>query len=174
MKLLLHTCCGPCFLGAWEDLRKQDFSVTGLFYNPNIQPKKEYSLRKKNLVVAAEGKLEEILEVGYDPTEHAKAIIGEEDEFPKRCLNCYRLRLRKTAEVARANKFDLFSTTLLISPYQQHESLRLIGEEIGKEVGIKFYYHDWRPNFREGQNIAKRQGVYRQKYCGCLYSKGYR
>jgi predicted adenine nucleotide alpha hydrolase (AANH) superfamily ATPase len=173
-KILLHTCCGPCFLGVWEDLGKSGLSVTSLFYNPNIQPQAEYLKRKENLQRAALGKVGDILEIGYDPEEHAAAIQGQEAEFPKRCLNCYRLRLREAAREAKEKKFDLFSTTLLISPYQQHEELKKIGQQVGEEAGIEFYYQDWRPNFREGQRVAKEAGIYRQKYCGCRYSKEYK
>lgn len=173
-RLLLHTCCGPCFFGSFEGLKDEKFKITSYFYNPNIQPKEEWEKRLQNLQIAAEGKTEGVITENYDPENHVQAIIGKEDEFPKRCLDCYRLRLKKTAQKAKEEGFDLFSTTLLISPYQQHDALRGIGDEVGKEFGVSFYYKDLRPYFKEGQEIAKEKCIYRQKYCGCLYSKEYK
>jgi predicted adenine nucleotide alpha hydrolase (AANH) superfamily ATPase len=155
-------------------LGKTGIQTTSLFYNPNIQPEVEYLKRKENLQKALGGKVGDIIEIGYNPQEHAKAIMGQEPEFPKRCLNCYRLRLTETARQAKEKGFDMFSTTLLVSPYQQHEDLKKIGQETAEQSGVEFYYHDWRLNFREGQNLAKESGIYRQKYCGCLYSKDYK
>jgi hypothetical protein len=169
-KLLLHTCCGPCFLGAWEDL-KDKLEVTNLFYNPNIQPKREYQKRLDNLKLAVTDKSKEVMTLVYCPEEHRSATLGLESEFPLRCTKCYALRLTKTAKEAKKLGFDLFSTTLLVSPYQQHETLKDLGEKIACKVGIEFYYTDWRSNFREGQNIARNSGIYRQKYCGCIFSK---
>ncbi len=170
MVLFLHTCCGPCFWGVAEDIQNK-FEVTNFFYNPNIQPEIEYQKRLENLKIAARGKSEKVLEAKYIPEEHKKAVSGMEEEFPKRCLNCYKLRLEKTAEKAKENNFKLFSTTLLVSPYQQHEELKRIGFETAEKYGIKFYYKDWRPYFRVGQERAKKLGIYRQRYCGCLLSK---
>lgn len=170
MKLLLHTCCGPCFLGVWEDLKDKDLEVTNFFYNPNIYPEDEYLKRLEGLQMAASGKSEGVVVGVYESEKHAEAIKGKEDMFPTRCLDCYRLRLQKTAEYAKEHGFDSFSTTLLVSPYQQHEALKQIGEELGATYGIDFYYVDWRPFFRAGQEEAKIIPIYRQKYCGCKYS----
>lgn len=171
MKLLLHTCCGPCFLGVWEDLSTSDFEVTNYFYNPNIQPKAEYIERLESLKTAAEGKTKEIIEENYDEAEHLEAIAGHEKDFPGRCIYCCILRLEKTAKKAKELGFDAFSTTLLVSPYQKQEELAMIGKQLGEKYGIEFHYKDWRPYFRSGQNIAKELNIYRQKYCGCKYSK---
>lgn len=171
MKLLLHTCCGPCFLGVWEDLKTSDFEVTNYFYNPNIQPEDEYKLRLENLRKVVSGKTEGILEEEYDATEHLNAVKGHEEEFPERCMHCYILRLNQTAKKAKDLGFDAFSTTLLVSPYQKHEELAMIGRQVGEKYGVKFYYRDWRPYFREGQNVAKEMELYRQKYCGCIFSR---
>lgn len=170
MRLLLHTCCGPCFLGVWENLKDKDIDVTNYFYNPNIYPEEEYVKRLKNLKIAIQGKTKGVTEAGYKPAEHAEAIVGCENDFPGRCVHCYRLRLEKTAKYAKENGFDAFSTTLLVSPYQQHEALKQIGEELAKEFGVKFYYKDFRSYYRAGQNEAKIIPIYRQKYCGCKYS----
>jgi hypothetical protein len=170
MRLLLHTCCGPCFLGVWEDVQDK-FEITNLFYNPNIQPKEEYQKRLNNLKKAARKRSRDILTLDYDKEEHEKAIAGLEQNFPERCLKCYRLRLEKAALEAKKNGFDLYSTTLLISPYQQHKAVREIGEKIGNELNIEFYYQDFRPFFRQGQQLAKELDIYSQKFCGCQWSK---
>jgi predicted adenine nucleotide alpha hydrolase (AANH) superfamily ATPase len=107
----------------------------------------------------------------YAPEEHLEAIRGYENNFPERCMYCYLLRLNQTAKKAKEMGFDAFSTTLLVSPYQKHEELTLIGKQLGQKYGLDFYYRDWRPFFREGQKEAKEMELYRQKYCGCIYSK---
>lgn len=171
MKLLLHTCCGPCFLGVWEDLSSKNFEVINYFYNPNIQPDEEYFRRLENLENAIDGKTSGLVVENYDKNEHFEAISGHESEFPGRCTECYKIRLRKTAEYAKENGFDAFSTTLLVSPYQQHEVIKNLAEEAARQFGINFFYSDWRPHFRSGQNTAKNLAIYRQKYCGCIFSK---
>lgn len=174
MKLLLHTCCGPCFLGTWEDLEDQDLDVTNYFYNPNIYPREEYLKRLEYLMVAAKGKSSRVVEAPYEPGQYAEAIKGEDKNFPGRCALCYRLRLANTAEYAKKNNFEAFSTTLLVSPYQDHVAIKQIGEDVSREYGVEFYYRDWRPYFREGQETAQMKQIYRQKYCGCVYSRDYR
>jgi predicted adenine nucleotide alpha hydrolase (AANH) superfamily ATPase len=170
MKLLLHTCCGPCFLGVWEDLQGKGFEITNYYNNPNIYPEEEYLKRLENLHQSAKEKTAEVVVAKYEPELHAQAILGQEQDFPGRCLNCYRIRLEQTAEYAKKHGFEAFSTTLFVSPYQQHDSLRLICEEISSKTSVTFYYQDWRPHFREGQNVARDGGIYLQKYCGCKYS----
>jgi predicted adenine nucleotide alpha hydrolase (AANH) superfamily ATPase len=170
MKLLLHTCCGPCFLGVWEDLQDKNLEITNYYYNPNIYPENEYKKRLENLKIATCGKTNGVIEAEYKPAEHAKMVVGHENDFPGRCVHCYRLRLEKTAKFAKENGFDAFSTTLLVSPYQQHEVLKQTGEELAKQFGVKFYYKDFRPYYRPGQEMAKIIPIYRQKYCGCKYS----
>lgn len=173
-KLLLHTCCGPCFLGTWEDLKTSNLDITNYFYNPNIFPLEEYDKRLENLKLATKGKSNLIIEENYNKEEYDNAVRGLEGDFPRRCINCYSLRLERTAQKAKEGGFDYFSTTLLVSPYQQHNLLKEIGEKIAEKYGVKFYHKDWRPYYREGQNVAKKEDIYRQKYCGCLYSKEYR
>jgi predicted adenine nucleotide alpha hydrolase (AANH) superfamily ATPase len=169
--MLLHTCCGPCFLGTWEDLKSSDFDVVNYFYNPNIHPEKEHDLRLENMKKAAYGRSKDIIVENYEPKKHREAIKGFEDKFPERCIYCYVLRLNQTAKKAKDEGFDLFSTTLLVSPYQQHEELIRLGNTIGNKYGVEFFYKDWRLFFRAGQSIAKENDIYRQKYCGCIYSK---
>jgi len=168
--LLLHTCCGPCLLGVWEDVENR-FEITSLFYNPNIQPEEEYQKRLANFRITAKRKDQKEIELNYNQDEYDKAVLGLENKVPARCLKCYELRLGKTAQEAKKGGFDLFSTTLLISPYQQHDRLKELGENIAAEIGVDFYYVDWRPYFKIGQKIARETGLYRQKYCGCNWSK---
>jgi hypothetical protein len=97
--------------------------------------------------------------------------IAFNEDSKKRCPICWRMRLEETARFGRENNFDFFSTTLLISPYQNHELIKEIGEDIAKERGIKFYYCDWRGGFYHSQSEARRHNLYRQKYCGCVYSE---
>lgn len=170
MKLLLHTCCGPCFLGAWGDLQSSDLEITNYFYNPNIQPGEEYVKRRQNLARAIAGKTAGILEETYDPGEHSSAI-SKNLSFPERCKQCYRLRLEKTAQRAKNEGYQYFSTTLLVSPYQNHDFLKKLGEELAQKYQVNFYYKDLRSYFRSGQTTAKNEGIYRQKYCGCLLSR---
>lgn len=187
LKLLLHTCCGPCFLGVCEDLKQKDLEVTIYFYNPNIYPEAEHAKRLENLRAAAKVKKIKVMVDEYDAGSYDKMVEGLGSWLPsslhsfgrtsatrndngERCLGCYKLRLEKTAHYAKEHGFDAFSSTLLVSPYQQHDALKAIGEEIADKSGIKFYYTDWRPFFREGQNEARTLDLYRQKYCGCEHS----
>jgi len=171
MKLLLHTCCGPCFLGVWEELGTHSDAETTLYYfNPNIYPEEEYAKRLDNLRKAAGAKKVELIETDWKNDCYEAAVSAGNTDLPVRCLGCYRLRLTETAKYAKKEGFDAFSTTLLVSPYQQHEELKKIGEEVGAAVGIDFYYTDWRPHFREGQNEAKNLELYKQRYCGCKFS----
>ena len=110
------------------------------------------------------------VEEGYDMVTYLRAVSGHEREG-ERCLICYRLRLGRTAQVASREGFDCFSTTLLISPYQQHEMLRLVGEEMASLHGVPFYYEDFRVGYRESRNISRDLDLYRQQYCGCIFSE---
>jgi len=168
MKLLLHTCCAPCLAYPLEVLRNAGFQVTGFFYNPNIHPLAEYLKRKEALAVLAPGI--EMLYPEYSPREFFRAVNLKE-EAPERCSICWRQRLKKTAQAAKAAGFEYFTTTLLVSPYQDQELLKKIGNEIAQEEGVEFYYADFRPGFRPAHDAAKAKGVYCQRYCGCIYSE---
>jgi predicted adenine nucleotide alpha hydrolase (AANH) superfamily ATPase len=104
----------------------------------------------------------------YKMIDHIRAVAGHE---ANRCPICYRMRLEQTAEAARKNGFDAFTTTLLVSPYQDHEQIVQIANHIAKNAGVDFYYEDFRPGFREGHRISKEMGLYHQPYCGCIYSE---
>jgi hypothetical protein len=169
MKLLLHLCCAPCTIYPLEILRKEAGQVKGVFFNPNIHPYLEY---KKRLDTVREYAAREGLEVavaeGY-PIEEVllkTAALGKD-----RCSYCYEVRLRHTAEQARKGLFDAFTTTLLYSRYQKHDLIRATAEDAAREFNIPFYYRDFREGWDEGVRLSKEMGLYRQKYCGCIYSE---
>jgi len=168
MELLLHTCCAPCLIYPLEVLRKAGFKVTGFFYNPNIHPFAEYLRRKEALAVLNPGI--ELIYPEYSPREFFQ-LVNLNEEAPQRCSLCWRERLKKTAQSARAAGFKYFTTTLLVSPYQDQELLKKIGNEVAAEEGVEFYYEDFRAGFRSAHDAAKAKGIYCQRYCGCLYSE---
>jgi predicted adenine nucleotide alpha hydrolase (AANH) superfamily ATPase len=187
MKLLLHSCCGPCTVQCAAALLEEGIRPGLFWYNPNIHPLTEYRSRRDTLVqYAAETKLDLVMEDEYGLRSF---IAGVYPDFERttakiegagsggtttgkgRCAFCYRTRLEKTARQALAEGFDHFSSTLLISPYQNHELIRSIGEELAERFGIPFLYRDFRPRFREGQAQARERGYYMQKYCGCIFSE---
>jgi hypothetical protein len=168
MKVLLHTCCAPCLIYPLEKLKEEGFSVTGFFYNPNIHPLAEYTRRKEALSALAPEL--EIIYPEYSPREFFNAVNLKE-EVLQRCALCWGLRLKKTAQTAKEKGFEYFTTTLLVSPYQDQELLKKIGNDAARDEGVKFYYADFRPGFRKAHDEAKAKGVYCQRYCGCLYSE---
>ncbi len=170
MKLLLHTCCAPCSVYCIDTLRKEGIEPTIYWFNPNIHPYMEYKLRRdclKEYTNSIGAKV--IFEENYGLREFCKNVVNN---LEKRCQDyCYPVRLEQTAQYAKENGYDSFTTTLLISPYQNHEMLIKIGEEMAKKYGVEFVYRDFRVGFREGQEKAKELGLYRQKYCGCVFSE---
>jgi len=166
VNILLHICCAPCSLYTIDKLKQDGHDVQGFFYNPNIYPSAEYKLRRQAVADMAK-RLN--VDVTYKD-DNARAIQELPKQKPSRCNGCWRMRLRETLKTAKQESFDAFSTTLLISPYQNHDEIRVIGNELGKEKRIDFYYDDFRAGFRKSQEMAKEQGVYRQKYCGCSFS----
>ncbi len=169
MKLLLHICCAPCSVMCIEKLREEKIDITGFWYNPNIHPYMEYRARRDCLRDYAESiDLKMIFHDYYGVREFTKNVVNNIDN---RCTYCYMTRLNETAKYAKENGFDAFCTTLLISPYQNHEKIIEVGNRLAEKYGIKFYYCDFRPYFREGQNKARDLGFYMQKYCGCIYSE---
>lgn len=170
MKILLHICCGPCLIYPLKRLNDQDFKVKGFFYNPNIFPIAEYSRRKDAAAVLSKDLQLEVEYPEYLPSEFSQAINANL-QAPERCAGCWRLRLRKTALYAKENGFEAFSSTLLVSPYQNQELLKQIGAQAAEEAGVKFYYEDFRAGFRQAHEEARGKGIYCQKYCGCSYSE---
>ena len=192
MKLLLHTCCGPCLIYPLSRLKEKGFEVTGFFYNPNIHPFQEYKNRKEALELLRDGSqtkakcvptgdtptielrtvptIIEVIYPEYEPSDFFQAVNQKEISLT-RCSICWSLRLKKTAQAAKECGFVYFSTTLLVSPYQDQGLLKDIGTDISKELGVAFYYEDFRPGFREAHRQAHSLGIYCQKYCGCIYSE---
>ena len=170
MKLLLHTCCAPCSVYCIDTLRKEGIEPTIYWYNPNIHPYMEYKQRKECLKQYTETiNIKAIFEDDYGLEQFCKNVIGD---LKNRCKNyCYKVRLEQTAKYAKENGYDAISTTLLISPYQNHELLKEMGEEIANKYDIKFLYRDFRQGFREGQAKARELNMYMQKYCGCVFSE---
>ena len=170
MKLLLHTCCAPCSVYCIESLREEGIEPTLYWFNPNIHPYMEYKARRDTLRQYAEMiSIQTIFKENYGLKEFCKNVIGNLDE---RCSKyCYKIRLEQTAKYAKENGYDSFSTTLLISPYQNHDELIRIGQEMAEKYDIEFLYRDFRPGFREGQAKARELGLYMQKYCGCVFSE---
>lgn len=169
MDILLHICCGPCLIYPFSRLKDQGFKIRGFYYNPNLYPVSEYHRRLEALGVLSR---EFALEVEY-PEHQASDFsqaINSQEKSPQRCVVCWSLRLRKAAQQAKKNGCAAFSTTLLVSPHQDHALLKQIGQQIGQETGIDFYYEDFRPGFKQAQVEARSKGIYRQKYCGCKYS----
>lgn len=169
MKLLLHICCAPCSVMCIEKLREENIDITGFWYNPNIHPYMEYKSRRDCLKEYSKNILLDVIyKDEYGLREFTKNVVNILDN---RCSYCYMVRLNETAKYAKENGFDAFCTTLLISPYQNHEKIIEIGNSIAKKYGIKFYYYDFRPYFREGQSKAREMQFYMQKYCGCIFSE---
>lgn len=169
--LLLHICCGPCSLFPLKTLKEKEFSVKGFFYNPNIHPYQEFRLR-----ISALKEVESLygLEIIWDKTYGLRTFLDEVSfqwERPRRCERCYYMRLKKTAELAITLRASAFTTTLLYSPFQFHDLIREIGEELSARYKVPFYYQDWRVGYKEGKEKAIELGLYRQKYCGCLFSE---
>lgn len=169
MRTLLHICCAPCSIACIQTLREEGMNLTGYWYNPNIHPYTEYRSRHNTLVEYAASIHLPLIEGGGYGLRSFLGQVGE--DFDGRCAVCYRMRLEAAAEAAAQGGFDAFTTTLLISPYQNHELLRQVGEAAGARCGVPFLYRDFRPVFRQGQEQARQLGLYMQKYCGCIFSE---
>jgi Uncharacterized protein conserved in bacteria len=168
MNLLLHACCGPCALKCAESLKSERISPTLFYFNPNIHPFTEYQSRRDSLLqLANRTNTPAIIHGEYGLRDFLSSI----PDFDNRCDTCYQIRLDETAKYAKENGFEAFTTTLLISPYQNHEKLKKSGETAALKVGIPFLYRDFRPLFRQGQQAAREMGLYMQKYCGCVFSE---
>ena len=169
MKVLLHICCANCAIYPIKSMREEDLEVMGFFYRHNIHPYTECLRRQEALEAYAEQiDLKVIYQEGYDLEGFIRNVAFRETE---RCNYCYHDRLRSTALLAKRGKFDYFTSTLLYSKHQKHALIRSIGDSIGKSVGIPFLYQDYREGWKEGIECSKQMGLYRQHYCGCVYSE---
>lgn len=169
MRILLHTCCGPCALFPLQQLQAAGHDVTGFFYNHNIHPYQEYVRRRDTAIQMAELKsIPLILRDDYDVEGFLANVAAKPD---KRCSYCYSSRLRATAQAAAEGGFDAFTASLLYSRYQKHDEIKELGEQFGNEFGVNFYYQDFRSGWQEGIRLSKELELYRQQYCGCVYSE---
>lgn len=169
MKVLLHTCCGPCTIYPLEVLRGMNIDVMGYFYRHNIHPFSECLKREETLkAYAADMDLKMIWQQGYELEEFLRSVTFREKN---RCKYCYHARLKAAALVAKKGKFDGFSTTLLYSKFQNHQAIIDTGQALGKQYGLKFIYQDFREGWKQGIETSKSLGMYRQQYCGCIYSE---
>jgi epoxyqueuosine reductase len=169
VRILLHVCCAPCTIYPLRVLREDGGEVAGAFFNPNIHPYQEYRKRLETLeMYAAEEGLPIIREEVYPLEDFLRQVAFREVE---RCRYCYTLRLTQTAQMARRGRFDAFTTTLLYSRFQKHGLIRSVAEGVALQQGIRFLYRDFREGWLEGVRISKAIGMYRQSYCGCVYSE---
>ena len=175
--LLLHACCAPCSSAVIERIA-QYFNITILYYNPNITDQEEYNKRLNEIKkFIKELNLDNVkVEAGrYDPKEFftISSRLEQEKERGRRCYKCYELRLRETAKIAEEQGFDYFTTTLSISPYKNSNWLNEIGEQLDKEYTTTYLYADFKKKngYKRSIELSKKYGLYRQDYCGCIYSK---
>jgi len=165
----MHICCAPCAVAIVEKLKNDsDVYFEGFFYNPNIHPINEYEKRKLTVKQLSD---EYDFKVSFNDDfklEYWKKNLGEDKLL--RCNTCYSLRLNAAAKFAKENSFESFTTSLLISPYQNHELIKSMGQAIADKYGINFYYEDFRELYRKGREISRGKHYYMQKYCGCFYS----
>ncbi|MFC1967151.1 epoxyqueuosine reductase QueH [Chloroflexota bacterium] len=168
-KALVHVCCAHCAAYTVDYWRQQGYAVSALWYNPNIHPFTEHQSRLEAMKsLSEEMDFPLIIAAGYDMAEYFRRVAGHEAD---RCRHCFELRLLKTAATAAANSLDAFTTTLLISPHQRHELLRETGNKIADSSNVDFLYADLRKRYSDSRRLTKPLNLYRQRYCGCLYSE---
>ena len=176
-RILLHSCCGPCSSYVISYL-KDYFNITILYYNPNIEPINEYNLRKQEqirLISELNVPNLNIIDIDYDNDNYRDYIKGHENDLEGgyRCHLCYELRLKKTIEIAKKYNYDYFCSTLTVSPYKNASIINQMGERLQSIYGIKWLYSDFKKNdgYKKSIELSKKYNLYRQNYCGCLFSK---
>lgn len=176
-KLLLHSCCGPCSTTVLT-LLVSHFDITVLYYNPNIEPKEEYYKRKEEQIrFIKEFNNEHIkfMDCDYNNQDFRSRVVGleQEREGGARCAVCFKLRLEKTAEIAKALDFDYFGTTLTVSPHKNSEVINKIGALLETEYGVKYLYSDFKKKdgYKRSIELSKKYNLYRQDYCGCEFGR---
>lgn len=168
MEMLVHICCAPCATYTIQKVRTDGFDPSGYFYNPNIHPFREYRRRLETLKQYAEAvELEVHYRDEYALEEFLSAALQAED----RCRYCYARRIRQTAEKASDMGIPVFTTTLLVSPHQKHEMIRQSAADIAHEFGVDFHYQDFRTGYKNTFEQCRSLGLYRQSYCGCIFSE---
>ena len=169
MNILLHICCAPCAIYPLAELRRQGLAVTGFFFNHNIHPYQEYRRRLDTVrEYAALAALDVICRDDYRLEEFLAAVATNP---AKRCSYCYASRLEQAVRAAAEEGFEAYTSSLLYSRYQQHEVIREIGTRLGEKYGVRFHYDDYRRGWQEGIRLSKELALYRQQYCGCIYSE---
>jgi predicted adenine nucleotide alpha hydrolase (AANH) superfamily ATPase len=169
VEILLHICCAPCALYPYYRLKEEGLEPTGYFYNPNIHPYQEYRKRLDTVKeFAGRVGLEVVYRDGYDLDQYLLQVAGK---GALRCELCYRMRLDAAGATAKERGFHVFTSSLLYSKYQKHDLIAGIGREMASAHGLEFYYEDFRRGWREGIMESKAMGLYRQQYCGCIYSE---
>ena len=167
--LLVHVCCAHCAAYTLRYWREQGYEVTAFWHNPNIHPYMEHEQRfGAAKTLAAQLAVPLIVSDGYEIIDYFRQVAGHEGE---RCRHCFRMRLFRTAQVALENNFDVFTTTLLISPQQKHDLIRETGDSIAEETGMEFLYADLRKRYSDSRHLTRPLDLYRQQYCGCVYSE---
>ena len=169
MNTLLHICCAPCANQCIEVLKADGIETTGFWYNPNIHPFTEYRARRNCVREYAQSVGLPLLE--QDDYALRPFIRKVADRTEERCIKCYEMRLNEAARQAAEGGFDSFTSSLFISPYQNHELMRETAQRAAAEYGVEFLYRDFRPLFKQGQEKARELGFYMQKYCGCVFSE---
>ena len=169
MKTLLHICCALCANQCVELLRGEGMELTGFWYNPNIHPFTEYRARRNCVRDYAQMVCLPLLE--RDEYALRPFVRQVAQDIAGRCVKCYELRLFAAAQAAREGGFEAFTSSLFISPYQNHELMRQVAQQAAAEYGVSFLYRDFRPLFRAGQDYARQHEFYMQKYCGCVFSE---
>jgi len=169
VKILLHQCCGPCSAYPVKVLQEQGHSVMGYWFNPNIHPVVEFYKRLETLKRFNDSKgIKTIIDETYGLTDFVRNASYREDE---RCAFCYRQRIEKVAMIAAKGNFEAFTTTLMYSKWQNHEMMKEMCEYYSRKYKIAFLYEDYREGWKEGIEISKDENMYRQQYCGCIYSE---
>ncbi len=169
MNILLHACCGPCSVYPITELQKQGHQITGYFYNPNIHPFREFKQRLASMRLCSEEKgihSEYVTEYGL--TEYLRRVVFHEDS---RCPICYEMRLEETARKAKELGLEGFTSTLLYSRYQNHELICTLARKMAAKYGVEFFYQDFRDGWQWGIDQSIEMELYRQPYCGCIYSE---
>ena len=173
-RLLLHTCCAVCSAYVLEKLG-EDYNLTVFYYNPNIHPKEEYLHRLKESKEYCQKIGVNFIEGQYDTDKWFELIKGHEQDPEKgeRCRICYRMRMEETTKYAKKQGYDIFATTLTISPHKDAGSINKIGLDLEKEFGVKYLEADFKKQdgFKKTMELANQEGFYKQNYCGCVFSR---
>ncbi|MBP3344706.1 MAG: epoxyqueuosine reductase QueH [Clostridia bacterium] len=173
-KLLLHSCCGPCSTQV-IDVLKKDYDITIYYYNPNLDTDEEYNLRLSEQKRFCKEVGIPVVEDGYNPEEFLSRVKGLENEREggARCSVCFRLRLEKTAQKAKSLGFDLFGTTLTVSPHKNAEIINAIGKAVEEKCSVEFLEGNYKKQdgYKKSIEFSKKYNLYRQNYCGCKFSK---